>query len=129
MQVQGLSNTQSSVAAQLVPEAAGARGGQTPAPSPQPAGNASSAEAQAAQQAKHTPDPAEVQKAVESLNKAVLNLNHSLQFSVDEDTKIDVVKVIDINSKEVVRQIPSVEVLSIAKAIDRLQGMLIKDKA
>jgi uncharacterized FlaG/YvyC family protein len=29
----------------------------------------------------------------------------------------------------VLRQIPSPEVLSIAKAIDKLQGMLIKDKA
>ena len=54
---------------------------------------------------------------------------NNLQFTVDEDTGIDVVKVVDTDTKEVIRQFPSEEILAIAKAIDQLQGLLVKDKA
>jgi len=40
-----------------------------------------------------------------------------------------VVKVVDLETKEVIRQIPSPEVLEIAKAVDQLQGLLIRQKA
>lgn len=83
----------------------------------------------AVQAAAKVADPAEVRSAVDKLNKTVSALNQSLQFSVDSDTKINVVKLVDVNSHEVIRQIPSEEVLNIAKAIDKLQGMLIQEKA
>ena len=40
-----------------------------------------------------------------------------------------IVKVMDNATKEVIRQIPSVEMLAIAKALDKIQGLLIKQKA
>ncbi|MDA0189672.1 MAG: flagellar protein FlaG, partial [Proteobacteria bacterium] len=52
-----------------------------------------------------------------------------IQFSIDEDTGTTVVKIIDRTTDEVIRQIPSEEMLDIAKALDRLQGLLIKQKA
>jgi flagellar protein FlaG len=128
MQVQSLSSIPGSTVPQVNADAGSNRGSQVAAGTSQVAAAVSVA-SDAVQATKHVADPSEVKQAVESLNKAVLSLNHSLQFSVDSDTKIDVVKVIDVNSKEVVRQIPSAEVISIAKAIDKLQGMLIKDKA
>ena len=54
--------------------------------------------------------------------------DRNLQFTVDEDTGIDVVKVIDTETEEVIRQFPSEEVLAIARALDKLQGLLIRDK-
>jgi len=51
-----------------------------------------------------------------------------LKFSVDEGTGIHVVQVIDQSSKEVIRQIPSEEVIHIANGLDQLQGLLIKHK-
>ncbi len=45
----------------------------------------------------------------------------TLNFSVDEESGKPVVKVIDFETKEVIRQIPSEEVLTMAKAIKRLQ--------
>lgn len=83
----------------------------------------------AVQAAKPAPTSSEVKGALEKLNKTVSSMNDSLQFSVDSDTKMNVVKLIDRNTNEVIRQIPTEEVLHIAKAIDSLQGMLIKDKA
>jgi flagellar protein FlaG len=70
-----------------------------------------------------------VEESVEKLNATVATFNRSLQFSIDKDTKLNIVKVVDVNSKEVIRQIPSEEVISIAKAIDKLQGLLLSDKA
>jgi flagellar protein FlaG len=46
----------------------------------------------------------------------------SLQFSIDEDSKDIVVKVIDQSTKEVVRQIPTEEALEIAKSLDKMRG-------
>jgi flagellar protein FlaG len=73
----------------------------------------------------------EVEEAVKKINETVksLNRNVGLEFSTDEDTKIQLVRLIDTESKEILRQIPSVEVLSIAKALDKLQGLLVRDKA
>jgi flagellar protein FlaG len=40
-----------------------------------------------------------------------------------------VVKVVDNDTKEVIRQIPSEEMLKIAKYIDEITGLLFKDMA
>ncbi len=73
----------------------------------------------------------DVEEAVKKINETVksLNRNVGLEFSTDEDTKINLVRLIDTESKEILRQIPSVEVLNIAKALDKLQGLLVRDKA
>jgi flagellar protein FlaG len=79
------------------------------------------------------PSRDEVSAAVKKMNDAMLGSSQSLQFSIDEDSKDIVVKVIDQNTKEVVRQMPSKEALQIAKSIDKLQqqqqGLLIDQTA
>jgi len=40
-----------------------------------------------------------------------------------------VVRVLDDATKEVIRQIPSEEALEIAKALDKLQGVLLRQEA
>lgn len=52
-----------------------------------------------------------------------------LSFSVDDETNIRVIKVVDRSTKEVIRQIPSEEMLQMAQALDKLQGLLLKQKA
>ncbi|MFC6521248.1 flagellar protein FlaG [Undibacterium arcticum] len=39
------------------------------------------------------------------------------------------VKVVDQRTQEVIRQMPSPEALEIAKALDKMQGLLIRQKA
>jgi flagellar protein FlaG len=80
------------------------------------------------------PSREDVSAAVKKMNDAMLGSSQSLQFSIDEDSKDIVVKVIDQSTKEVVRQIPSKEALQIAKSIDKSidkmqQGLLIDHTA
>lgn len=70
-----------------------------------------------------------VTDAVKTINDTMQKLSPSLEFSIDTDSKRTVVKVIDQATQEVIRQMPSVEALEIAKALDRLQGLLIRQKA
>ena len=54
--------------------------------------------------------------------------SRSLQYQVDRATHRIVATITDGN-KTVIRQVPDAEVLRIARAIDRMQGFLITDKA
>jgi flagellar protein FlaG len=74
-------------------------------------------------------DPQALEEAVKRIREFVQPINDSIQFSLDDDTGRTIVKVIDLQTQEVLRQIPSEEVLNIAKALDRLQGLLIHNKA
>ncbi len=71
----------------------------------------------------------EVNQAVSELNKASQAKAQGLEFSVDNDSKRTVVKVVDQATKEVLRQIPSPEALAIAKSLDNSKGLLIKQTA
>lgn len=73
----------------------------------------------------------QVKNAVENVNRVVQNMAHgsNLEFTIDTDTKINVIKVVDKVTSEVIRQFPAEEILSIAKAIDKLQGLIIRQKA
>jgi flagellar protein FlaG len=73
--------------------------------------------------------PSELADAVKKLNDTVKLYKGDLQFSVDDDTQLQIVKVIDKSSKEVIRQIPSPEVVRIAKAIEDFRSILLNDKA
>lgn len=81
---------------------------------------------------KRPEDPASIDQlneAVKNINQSLSALSQNLEFSVDTDSKRTVVKVIDQQTKEVIRQIPSEETLEIAKALDTVKGLLIKQQA
>lgn len=60
-------------------------------------------------------DGEELQNAVIELNKAVQNIQRNLEFSVDDITGRTVVKVVDKQTDEVIRQMPSEEALKLAQ--------------
>ncbi|MFK5984456.1 MAG: flagellar protein FlaG [Pseudomonadota bacterium] len=62
-----------------------------------------------------------VDKAVTSLNSSIQSVQRNLQFSVDKDLDKIVINVTDKETDEVVRQIPSEEVLDLAR---NLQDMV-----
>lgn len=84
---------------------------------------------QASVQQAAKPTAEQVQNTVEKLKLATQTRASNLQFSVDSDTNRTVIRVIDETTKEVIRQIPGEEVLELAKSLDRLSGLLLKDKA
>lgn len=75
------------------------------------------------------PSEEQLQDVVNAANDLIKPYNDALQFSIDKDTGTTVVKVIDINTKEVIKQMPSEEMLAMAKALDQLKGLLVKQKA
>jgi flagellar protein FlaG len=66
--------------------------------------------------------------AAEKANEFLKALDVQLLFSVDEDTGKTVVKVTDKQTGDLIRQIPSKEMLAIAKALDTIQGLIIRKK-
>jgi flagellar protein FlaG len=81
------------------------------------------------QKAASPPNMQQLADAVKSINKTLQEQSQGVEFAVDGDTDRMIVKVIDHETKEVLRQIPSEEVLAIAKALDKAQGLLLQQKA
>ena len=52
----------------------------------------------------------------------------NLQFSIDDDTGRTVIKVVDATTQEVIRQMPSEELLAITQSLDKLSGLFVKQK-
>lgn len=70
-----------------------------------------------------------VEDAIKRLSDFVSPSQSSLSFSVDDVSGRQVVTIVDNQSNEVIRQFPSKEAIAIARALDKLQGLLIRDKA
>lgn len=74
-------------------------------------------------------DEARLKHAIREANHAARTLSSSIEFSVDLDSGRTVVKVVDSNTQQLIRQMPSEEMMEISLALDRMQGMLLKRKA
>ncbi|MCG5494660.1 flagellar protein FlaG [Ectothiorhodospira variabilis] len=79
------------------------------------------------------PNPAELEKsvdaAVERINEFVQVVQRDLQFTVDDSTGRTVVKVMDSQSEEIIRQLPPDEILAVAAHLEEVRGLLVKEKA
>ena len=75
------------------------------------------------------PAPAEVESALKTLNEFTAMVAQDVRFTMDEESGKTIVKVVDTATQEVLRQFPSAEALSIARSIDKMQGLLIREKA
>lgn len=71
----------------------------------------------------------ELLNAAKEANEFISHVNDNLQFSVDDETGKTIIKVVDATTQEVIKQIPSEEMIAIAKAMDKLKGLLIQQKA
>ena len=60
----------------------------------------------------------DISEAVEELNEYARTGHRELSFSIDEDSGRTVIKVMDMDTKEVIRQIPSEEVLKFARMLE-----------
>ena len=77
----------------------------------------SSAKPQVLSHTEQVQEPQELHKAVREINEFVQNVQRDLSFNVDETSGRTVIKVIDRDSGDTVRQIPTEEVLVIARHI------------
>ncbi len=81
-------------------------------------------------QAPPPPPPEQVQKAIQALKQLIeTKAPNGLAFSVDDSSGRTVVRITDQETGETIRQIPSEEMLEIARSLDKFQGMLVQQKA
>lgn len=72
----------------------------------------------------------QLKNVVDNINKTLQRSNQSLQFTVDSDSKQQLVKLVDTDTGDVIRQFPSKEAMAISRAIDQFQqGLLLNQKA
>jgi len=74
------------------------------------------------------PSQNEIRQALDEVREVLAPVAQNLRFSIDDDTGKTVIKIIDSSTDEVIKQIPSDEIIAIAKAVDRLQGLLVKQQ-
>ncbi len=72
--------------------------------------------------------PEMLEEVIKELERKLSLLNTQLKISIDKDTDMIVVKVIDRETKKVIRQIPPEYVLKIAKYLDEIAGLLYHNK-
>lgn len=72
--------------------------------------------------------PENLEKVVQQLQDFMGEMNRSLQFKVDEDSGRNVIKVIDKESGDLVKQYPSEEVLGIVAKLAEATGVLVDFK-
>ena len=101
----------------------------TPAARPATPRTATENDTVAPQQASKEPSREQLNKAVSELNQSSQIKTQGIEFSIDEDSQRTVVKVIDQETKEVLRQIPTKEALELSKTFDSAKGSLISQSA
>ncbi len=76
-----------------------------------------------------TPGAEALGETVSRLNEAVQVVKRDLRFRVDDDSGRTIITVLDSETEEVIRQIPPEQVLTLAKNIESLKGLLFTAEA
>jgi flagellar protein FlaG len=70
-----------------------------------------------------------VAKAAAKLQEFVNSMGRNLNFSIDETTGYNVVRVVNPDTGELIRQLPSEELLKISRDFQRLNNVLVSQRA
>lgn len=70
-----------------------------------------------------------LEQAVDRLKQFVSTADADINFAIDSNSGVSVVKIVDRSTKDLIRQIPSEEAISLAMALDKLQGLFVREKA
>ncbi|MCW5895131.1 MAG: flagellar protein FlaG [Bacteroidetes bacterium] len=71
----------------------------------------------------------EVQRLAQDLDDALRPFNTELSFTVDKESEKMVIKIVDCETQEIVRQIPAEDALRLASRIKHLLGLLVDGNA
>lgn len=71
----------------------------------------------------------DVLEAVHKMKDYMQRIDRDLNFTIDKDSGMTVVKVIDPSTDEVVRQIPTEEIMRVVRSLESGGGLLSKIKA
>ena len=125
MSIQSATTVAANAAAQL--PGTGVGGARQNAPASSAAGTGNTAQGSGT-----APSPSNVQEisaALQEIQNAIRPIASELSFSLEQDSGRMLVKIVDLETDEVIRQIPSEEMVRISKALDKLQGLLLNSEA
>ncbi|NRD73335.1 flagellar protein FlaG [Shewanella sp. VB17] len=71
---------------------------------------------------------ADMQKLVDDLSDMMSVMRKGLAFQIDESGK-NIVKVMDVDSGDIIRQIPNEEAIKLAQKLSEVTGLLMKTEA
>jgi len=94
----------------------------------QPSVNAASEKQPSVNAASEKPSVSVVDDTVSRLNEAVQSIERDLKFRIDESSGDTIITVLDTKTEEVIRQIPTEDVLAVRENIETLKGILFSAK-
>lgn len=74
---------------------------------------------------KSEPGQAQERAALAEINQTLRMASIGVQFEFDKEADTMIAKVVDVDSGEVIRQMPSEEMVRMSKALGKLQGLLV----
>lgn len=74
------------------------------------------------------PSKSELEAAVKKLNALMAQSNTSVEFSLDKTTGSPVIKVVDTETKSVLRQLPNLEAIAFSRSLETFKGLLLNQK-
>jgi len=70
-----------------------------------------------------------LEQAIERANRQIASVAPSLEFEIDAHSHEVVIRLVDREDRSVLRQVPTPEMLAIARALERMQSMLVRVRA
>jgi flagellar protein FlaG len=70
----------------------------------------------------------EIINAIESANEKFIAYDRRFEFSIHEKTKEIMVKIIDVNTDEVIREIPPEKILDMVAAMWEIAGIIVDER-
>jgi len=70
----------------------------------------------------------ELIKLIESANDEIIVYDKRFEFSIHEETKHIVVKVIDVATDEVIREIPPEKILDLVASLWKISGLIVDER-
>ena len=75
------------------------------------------------------PTRVQLERAVAQANQQMNAVAPSLQFEIDPETREVIIRLVDKQDQRVLRQVPSAEMLAIARALERMHTLLVRTRA
>lgn len=72
--------------------------------------------------------PTQAHAALAEINQTLKMASIGVQFEFDKEANTMIAKVVDVETGEVIRQMPSEEMVQVSKVLGKLQGLLVSQK-
>jgi len=73
-------------------------------------------------------DPDDIMQAVKQINKALEGTNRRFEYSIHEQTRTIMIKVINTETNEVIREIPPEKILNLIAKLWEMAGIIVDER-